>query len=158
METKAFEKVRDQVGVCGIWCGSCVVGNEALQGLTKRYEELIRSYGLRGWAPQDFDYGEFEKGLASIGAMPPCPGCLKGGGRENCEIKACTTNKGVDECNACHELPACEHAEILQHMRTGAVAAGLFVKTGNVDSKKLIEKWRTKLESKWPSCILFRDE
>jgi hypothetical protein len=29
---------------------------------------------------KDFDYAEFAKGLKSIQSMPPCPGCLKGGG------------------------------------------------------------------------------
>jgi len=60
---ESFEGVRGQIGYCGIWCGSCVVGNGALRELTRRYEELVRAYGLEGWAPGNFDFGEFKKGL-----------------------------------------------------------------------------------------------
>jgi hypothetical protein len=62
---KAFENVREQIGFCGIWCGSCVVGNGTLRELTERCEEIIGAYGLEEWAPRDFDYKEFLKGLAS---------------------------------------------------------------------------------------------
>ena len=72
MKVKPFENVKDQIGYCGIWCGSCVVGNGTLRELTKRYEEIIKSYGLEHWAPKDFDFKEFMKGLASIETMPLC--------------------------------------------------------------------------------------
>ena len=41
LKAKAFENVQGQIGFCGIWCGSCVVGNGTLKELTKRYEEII---------------------------------------------------------------------------------------------------------------------
>jgi hypothetical protein len=152
---KAFENVREQIGFCGIWCGSCVVGNGTLRELTERYEEIIGAYGLEEWAPRDFDYKEFLKGLTSIRGMPLCPGCLKGGGRDNCEMKACASNKNIDDCSECHESAACKHVEILQTMRSGALAAGLFVKTEEVDRQQLIEEWTAELKSQWPCCILF---
>ena len=74
-DTAAFENVRNQLGYCGIWCGSCIVGNGVLRDLTRSYEELTTSHGLETFAPKDFDYAEFAKGLASIGRMDPCPGC-----------------------------------------------------------------------------------
>ena len=98
MQTKHFENVRNQIGFCGIWCGSCVVGNGALRELTKRYEKLIKDYGLEEWAPKDFDFKEFSKGLKSIQTLPLCEGCLKGGGRPNCEIRTCAQNKSIDGC------------------------------------------------------------
>ena len=49
METKAFENVKDQIGRCGIWCGSCIVGNGTLITLTKRFEHLIKGYGVDKW-------------------------------------------------------------------------------------------------------------
>ena len=91
---EAFENVKAQIGPCGIWCGSCVVGNGALRELTRRYEELTVAYGLAEWAPRDFSYEEFSKGLASLRDMDPCPGCVRGGGREGCEIRACASNHG----------------------------------------------------------------
>ncbi|UCE96321.1 MAG: DUF3795 domain-containing protein [Candidatus Bathyarchaeota archaeon] len=155
MRAKAFENVKNQIGYCGIWCGSCVVGNGTLRELTKKYETIIENYDLEGWAPQDFDFKEFEKGLASIQTIPLCPGCLKGGGRSNCEMKSCATNKGITDCSQCDQPKTCENLEILQKMRTGASDAGLHVKTKDIDPKELIRNWTKELKTKWPCCILF---
>jgi hypothetical protein len=153
--TKAFENVKEQVGFCGIWCGSCVVGNGTLSQLTKRYKELLDRYGVQEWGPKDFDYPEFTKGLESIQGTPLCPGCLKGGGRDNCEMRTCALSKGLDECSKCGTLTTCEHTAILQHMHSGALAAGLFVKTEEGDKQELINTWTAELRNRWPSCILF---
>ncbi|MDH5787087.1 MAG: DUF3795 domain-containing protein, partial [Candidatus Bathyarchaeota archaeon] len=89
MKIETFENVKDQIGFCGIWCGSCVVGNGVLRELTKRYGEIIKKYGVDEWGPKDFDVKEFMNGLASIQTIPVCQGCLKDGGRTNCEMRNC---------------------------------------------------------------------
>jgi hypothetical protein len=155
MNAEAFENVKNQIGFCGIWCGSCVVGNGALRELTKRYEEVIKAYGLKEWGPKDFNFQEFMKGLISIQTMPLCQGCLKGDGRPNCEIRICASNKKISDCNECDQPEACKHVESLEKMRTGALRAGLLVKAENFDREKLIEKWTAELKSMWPSAILF---
>jgi len=155
LKVKSFENVKNQIGFCGIWCGSCVVGNGALRELTKRYEEIIRNYGLEKWAPKDFDFKEFKKGLASIQAIPLCQGCLKGDGKPNCEIRNCASNKNITDCSQCDQPMACKNSEILQKMRTGARHAGLFVKTENVDRRELVGKWTSELKRKWSHYILF---
>ncbi len=38
-----FESVKDQIGSCGIWCGSCVVGNGSLQELSGKYREIAEA-------------------------------------------------------------------------------------------------------------------
>ncbi len=155
MKVKSFENVKNQIGFCGIWCGSCVVGNGALRELTKRYEGIIKNYGLESWAPKDFDFKEFLKGLASIQAVPLCQGCLKGGGRPNCEMRTCASSKNIADCGECDQPTACKNSEALQKMRTGARHAGLFVKTENVDRRELIGKWTSELKRKWSHYILF---
>jgi hypothetical protein len=155
LKVKPFENVMNQIGFCGIWCGSCVVGNGVLRELTKRYEEIIKNYGLEKWAPKDFDFKEFVKGLASMQAMPLCQGCLKGDGKPNCEIRACASNKNITDCSECDQPTACKNSEILQKMRTGARRAGLFVKTKNVDRQELMEKWTSELKRKCTHYILF---
>lgn len=150
-----FVRVKDQIGFCGIWCGSCIVGNGTLSELTKRYDELITAYDLKDWAPKDFDFKEFKKGLESIQGIPSCPGCLKGGGRDDCEMRSCASGKNISDCSECVESDSCKHTEILQRMRTGALKAGLFVKTEKADDKNLIEKWSAELPGKWPCCVLF---
>ncbi len=155
MKNKHFENVKNQIGFCGIWCGSCVVANGILRELTKKYEEIIKGYGLEEWAPKDFDFKEFSKGLASIQVIPLCPGCLKGGGRSNCEIRACAVKKKIADCSECDRPRACRNLDILQRMRRGAIQAGLMVKIKDTDHKVLIEKWIAEMKTKFPYFILF---
>jgi hypothetical protein len=153
----AFENAKDQIGYCGIWCGSCVVGSGALRRLSNKYKVLLDGYGVLEWGPKEFDSLEFLKGLESIGNLALCPGCLKGGGRDDCELRNCAVSKGIDGCIQCDTQSTCEHQEILDHMRTGALAAGLFVKTGNQDKQELIETWTALLEERFPCCLLFEE-
>ncbi|MGD8505554.1 MAG: DUF3795 domain-containing protein [Candidatus Bathyarchaeota archaeon] len=155
MKLKPFENVKNQIGYCGIWCGSCVVGNGTLIELTKRYEKVIKGYGLEEWAPKDFDFKEFSKGLASIQGVPLCQGCQKGDGRTDCGIRACASSKSIIDCSQCDQPEACKNLEILQKMRSGARGAGLMVKTENVDRQELLAKWAAELKGKWPCCVLF---
>ena len=155
MNSGSFDNVKNQIGFCGIWCGSCVVGNGALQTLTERYEEIVTNYGLEEWAPKDFDFKEFKKGLTSIQAISPCQGCLKGDGRPNCEMRICASDKNIADCNECDQMTACQNRETLQKMRTGALRAGLRVKTGNVDREELLQRWIGELKGKWPHRLLF---
>lgn len=154
MRIEVFENVKDQIGYCGIWCGSCAVGNGSLKELTKRYDEIIKSYDLEHWAPKDFNFKEFKKGLSSIATVSMCQGCLKGGGRTDCEIRACALNNNLNDCSECI-LPNCENSEILNHMRSGARDANLFVKSKDDNSQELIKKWSSKIKSKWPHYVLF---
>jgi hypothetical protein len=154
----SFENVREQIGFCGIWCGGCVVGNGTLRELTERYAALIRSFGLPEWGPQDVAWKELQSGLASIQSMPLCPGCLRGGGRDDCEMKSCAENRGLAECSECTDLPRCPHSEILHHMRDGALKAGIPVKTAAVARSAFLSKWEPEVKTKWPSCILFAED
>lgn len=153
-----FQNVKSQIGYCGIWCGSCAVGNGALREITKKYEEIIKNYGLKEWVDGDFDFKEVEKGLSTLQSVVSCPGCLKGGGRDNCELKACAVTRHTADCTECSESKECTHTEILNKMRSGALQAGLFVKMEKVDRQRLIEEWADALRSKWPSCILFCEQ
>jgi hypothetical protein len=156
--TQAFENVRDQIGSCGIWCGSCIVGNGALQELTRRYKELITVYNLDEWGPKDFDYGELLKGLESIEKVALCAGCLRGGGRDNCEMRSCAQHKNIGGCHECAGMAECKHIELLDHMRSAATKAGLFVNTEDVDRQQLVSNWTVRLITHWPCSILFADD
>jgi hypothetical protein len=158
MGVESFEHVKDQIGYCGIWCGSCVVGNGALRELTRRYEEIVEDYGLEEWAPEDLDYKEFSRGLSAIQSMPLCQGCLKGGGNPDCQMRACAVSKGQTECNDCDRPESCENRERLESMRAGALDAGLMVKTGKSEGGEPVEAWTEELKKKWPSNILFEAE
>ncbi len=155
---KAYESVRRQIGICGIWCGSCIVGNGTLRELTRKYRELITVYSLDEWGPRDFDYKELFKGLESIEKVPLCSGCLRGGGRENCEMRACAERRKISGCHICAGHVECKHAELLNHMRSGATKAGLFINTEDVDRQQLTRDWTAKLKTRWPCSILFAND
>jgi hypothetical protein len=153
-----FENVREQIGSCGIWCGGCVIGNGTLRGLTERYATLIKSFGLPEWGPEDVEWQGLLSGLTSIQSMPLCPGCLRGGGRDDCEMKDCAQDRGHAECNDCSDLSTCPHSKILHHMRTGALEAGIPVKTPNVERRAFMKRWEPEIKSKWPCCTLFAED
>ncbi len=152
---KNFEKIKRQIGFCGIWCGSCVAGNGTLRNMTSRYRNLIESYSLKEWAATAFDYEAFLKGLILIQKIPLCDGCLKDGGRENCELRQCARQRKITGCVNCPDFVVCKHRDLLQKMRTGAQTAGLFVAPEKIDGQQLIETWTAELKRRWPSCILF---
>jgi hypothetical protein len=158
METKVFENVKNQIGYCAIWCGSCVVGNGTLKELTKRYEHIIGGYGVDEWGAEDqgFDGREFMKTLKSIQNIPVCRGCLKGGGATNCKIRACASSKQLADCTECEEFMTCEHREALQKVRTGAFNVGMLVKTDKDtgDQQHLIMQWIAEVKNSFPSCIV----
>jgi len=152
--TDAFENVRNQIGYCGIWCGSCAVGNGALQEITARYRRLIDAYGLREWGPKDLNYDRFFAELVGIEREATCPGCRRGGGRAACEMRACARSRDIEHCGDCLD-PACAPDDALRSMRSGARAAGLFVRPQGADHRELIAQWRSDLRSVWPSSVLF---
>lgn len=155
MAAADFDNVKSQVGVCGLWCGSCIVGNGVLRQLTRRYRALTAAYGLEEWAPDDLDYPEFERGLMSIQAAASCPGCRKGGGRDTCEIRACASARDRLECSECGTGGSCAHRDVLEHMRSGAAAAGMIVRTEALSGDDPIEGWIERISSAWPCSILF---
>ena len=155
---RAFENVKDQIGYCGIWCGSCIVGNGALGELTTRYEKILAAYGLKEWAPSEFDHSSFSHALDIIRRFGSCPGCLRGGGRDNCEIRTCAIGRGLTTCMECTAGSGCEPSELLENMRSGAIAAGLIVKNDMEDRDQTITRWETELSRRWPSSILFMED
>lgn len=154
LETRPFENVKNQVGFCGIWCGSCLGGNGAILELTKRYEEITKrsKAALEKWAPKEFNFNEFMKGLACIQAMPLCPGCRKGGGNSSCKIRICALNKGVTDCSQCDQLKECTNFEELEKS-SPKIKEGL-TEIKNKGQKALVEKWMDELKTKWPHCVL----
>jgi hypothetical protein len=160
LKAKAFENVKNQIGYCAIWCGSCVVGNGILKELTERYGHIISGYGIDKWGAEDqgFDGKEFMKALQSIQGIPICRGCQKGGGAINCKIRACaSSSKKLADCTECKEFMTCENREALQKVRTGAIHVDMLVKNENekASQQQLLEKWTAELKNKWPSRILF---
>jgi hypothetical protein len=58
----------------------------------------------------------------------------------------------------CPDFGPCANDELLQHMRTGADRAGLFVRGPGLDRTDAIDSWTPRLKRSWPSSILFTEE
>lgn len=156
METKSFDNVKNQIGYCGLWCGSCAVGNGSLRELTKRYEHIIKGYGVDDWGTKGFDSKEFMKGLAAIKALPLCTGCLKGGGNDACRIRPCALSRKIAGCNECDGRTSCGNLEDLQKVRTGALQVGMIIRQDEEKTHQqwLVEKWTAEIKDKFPNCII----
>jgi hypothetical protein len=155
MQSQSFANVKNQIGHCGLWCGSCIVGNGTLKELTKKCEALIKGYGIDKWGATNFDGNEFMKGLASIQAIPICKGCLKGGGNNECKIRPCASNRKVADCIECGESKTCRNCEAFQKVRTGALAVGMLLKTDkDRTNQQLIEKWTAEIKNKFPNFVI----
>jgi len=154
LEARPFENVKSQICFCGIWCGSCMGGNGAILELTRKYEQIIKRSkpALEKYAPKEFNFNEFMKGLSCIQAMPMCPGCRKGGGNPTCKIRICALEKSMTDCSQCDELIECKNFEELEKSHP-TIKKGL-MEIKSHDQTELIEKWMGELKNKWPHCIL----
>jgi hypothetical protein len=149
---KAFKNVQDQIGYCGIWCGSCVGGNGSVQELARKFEEIVINYKLEKYVPKEFDFKEFTRGLSSIQTMSLCPGCQKGGGPPKCKVKLCAREREITLCNQCNQLAECKNFEELEKSNPKIKEELLEIKGQN--RQLLIQKWMSELKTKWPHCIL----
>lgn len=158
MDTKAFENVKNQIGYCAIWCGSCIVGNGTLKELTRRYGHLIGGYGVDQWGAQEqgFNGQELMRALQGVQRIPICRGCLKGGGATNCRIRACASRRKLADCTLCGQFMTCDNREPLEKVRTGALAVGMLVKTDKdrLDSQRLVKKWSGQKRNRFPDCVV----
>ena len=157
MDRGDLEKVIPQIGRCGIWCGSCAVGNGVLMELARRYRGMVESHGLEHWGATGFDYAEFIKGLGCISQLEVCPGCLSGGGRDECQLRQCMQAREFDSCVDCGEFSDCPHGELLEHMRSGARRAGLTVIDTRADSERVRGGGEAELSGEWWWRAVFED-
>lgn len=158
MNRKAFENVKDQIGYCGLWCGSCIVGNGTLQALTERYRGLIKGHGVEEWGltGQGMDGNGFVNALIAIENIAICPGCLKGGGNDACTIRPCAREKKVSDCVECREKATCRNLTPLERVRTGAAKAGMLVKSGRGEPD--MAAWVAELKGKFPHSMLWAEK
>ena len=154
LTTKNFDNVKNQIGFCGIWCGSCLGGSGAVQELTRKYEQIVKhsQRTLEKWAPKEFDYNATMKSLASIKAMPLCTGRKKGGGDPSCKVRTCASKRNMANCSECNELMKCKNFEDLE--KGYPKIKKKLTKIKNANQKEITKKWMSELKTKWPHCVL----
>jgi hypothetical protein len=73
----------------------------------KRFVEAYRYGEWIGYVTQDFEFGNFMKGLDWF-SKSGCKGCLQSDGMPNCEIRNCSKQKGLNNCCFCNDFLKCE--------------------------------------------------
>lgn len=112
MLEEAFEKVKDQMGPCGIACALCRLGNGTVAETALRLQEHINFYQIPYWAPTtpggaELDFDHLRKALDWMHTYARCLGCEQGGGPPECAIRTCAKEKGFTLCSDCPDLEGC---------------------------------------------------
>ena len=153
MDLSSYENVRGQVGHCGLWCGSCIVGNGLLAEMTSQYERVACGHGVHKWVLKE--KGEaFVEALGNIKNVPVCPGCLKGGGDDTCRMRECTKQRGLVHCDECDAREKCPNVEMIEYMRVAGKAAGMIALTSLEERKELIIDEHNSYFKKYPGTFL----
>jgi len=157
---EAFERARDQVGFCGIWCGSCAVGNGCVGELGAGLRELLVAYDAPQFAAVGVGWEPFLEALGALRSAVACPGCHMGGGRDDCEIRICARRHKLDQCTECAFFgdARCERSTILEHMRSGAIRVGLSVLRPGENRCEALLGWIHEQAGRWPCRSLFAGE
>ncbi|NYT16181.1 MAG: DUF3795 domain-containing protein [Methanomassiliicoccales archaeon] len=118
MKHEAFDRVKNQMGPCGISCGGCALGNGTVAESAEKLNQFIRSYGIAQWAHfvpggSEIDFKNLDHSLEWIGSLVDCPGCEHGGGPPNCTIRICSKERGLNLCSQCTDLEGCENFQWL---------------------------------------------
>ena len=79
---EAFDRVKTQIGACGICYGSCGVGNGSLRGRSRRFEKILESRGVGEWAPPSSTTLRSRRGSPPSATSPPAPDAETAGQRE----------------------------------------------------------------------------
>ncbi len=96
---------RDLVAPCGDYCGACGQYTGLISEMAGQLREFADLYGFSVRAEAAFDFDQFTKGLEWFAANATCPGCRQGGGPPWCEVRKCSSEKGVRLCFECDEFP-----------------------------------------------------
>lgn len=112
MKQEAFDRVKNQMGPCGISCGGCALGNGTVAETAETLKQFIQLYGIAEWAPlipggSEVDFKKLDHSLDWIESLVGCPGCEHGGGPPYCSIRSCAKERGFELCSQCSELEEC---------------------------------------------------
>ena len=101
--------IENQVGPCGITCGTCFLGNGTMAKTMGEASHYINMSGIKEWSPQvpggtDINWDETEKALDWMQKYAYCAGCEAGGGPPDCAIRVCASERGYELCSQCNDL------------------------------------------------------
>jgi hypothetical protein len=76
----------------------------------KEYVDRVRGNVWLHCFPGDagFSFPEFRRGLEWFMDHRDCPGCKDGRGLDDCAIRQCARERGLDHCYECPDLKPCD--------------------------------------------------
>jgi hypothetical protein len=157
MDRSHFDNVKGQIGHCGLWCGSCIVGNGLLAEMTSQYEREACGHGVHKWVLKEKGK-EFVDALDTIKKVPICPGCLKGGGDDTCQMRECTRQRGLVHCDECDTGKECPHSKAIEYMREAGKAAGMLAATNRQERSILLSDEHNSYFDEYPGFLLARSD
>ena len=121
--SRSLDLEKNLVGYCGIYCRKCDYYTGSLRDAARRLMAFVQRHGeLRKLAEiEGMEYDEFMRFLRWLSASELCLGCRAGGGWEECPIRRCAVEKGVEGCYACPEYPCIlyeEHPQFKEFVET----------------------------------------
>jgi hypothetical protein len=101
---------------CGLYCGACDIYQKRISISGNELKRVLEAYDFASWASQMpglEGYETFDKVLTNIITFfGQCPGCQKGGGNPECQIRICSKEKGYQTCAECDSFP-CEKVQVI---------------------------------------------
>ena len=102
---------------CGL-CDDCQLGNPAFLNTVTRLQEYLSRFRSNWWlhcfpGEEVFSFAELRKGLEWLQTHAECPGCKNGLGHEDCPIRRCALDRGLDHCYQCPDLKPCDKFDFL---------------------------------------------
>ena len=106
-----------RVSFCGLF-DDCQLGNLAFLNTVTRLQEYLSRFRSNWWlhcfpGEEVFSFAELRKGLEWLQTHAECPGCKNGRGHEDCPIRRCALERGLDACYQCPDLKPCDKFDFL---------------------------------------------
>ncbi|MBM4284907.1 MAG: DUF3795 domain-containing protein [Deltaproteobacteria bacterium] len=102
---------------CGL-CDDCQLGNPAFLETVVRLQKYLFQFRANWWlhcfpVEEGFSFAELSKALEWFRNHSECPGCKNGKGHEDCPIRRCALERGLDQCHQCPDLAPCQKFDFL---------------------------------------------
>ncbi|OGP72023.1 MAG: hypothetical protein A2Z73_03170 [Deltaproteobacteria bacterium RBG_13_60_28] len=102
---------------CGL-CDDCQLGDRGFLDTVARLQGYLSRFRANWWihcfpGEECFSLPELHKGLDWFRTHSECPGCKGGRGHEDCPIRLCAMDRGLDQCYQCPDLKPCNKFDFL---------------------------------------------
>lgn len=102
---------------CGL-CDDCQLGHPSFLETVSQMKEYVDRFRANLWlhcfaGQEGFSFVEFRRGLDWFLSHTECPGCLDGRGLDDCPIRRCARERGMEHCFQCPDLKGCDRFDHL---------------------------------------------